>query len=73
MIDKTIDTSDLVTFDLNKPVEWNFNECQEAMRKDPVAFPQLKTRYDQYLKTLHYFKKEQQVETQHDISFEVTK
>jgi hypothetical protein len=45
---------------------------QDAIQKHPESSYQLKLRYDQYLKTQPLFKKEQKVEVQHDISFEVT-
>lgn len=66
------DCSELVRFDLNKSTEYNFNMYQDAIQKHPESSYQLKLRYDQYLKTQPLFKKEQKVEVQHDISFEVT-
>lgn len=71
-VNHAVDGSELVTFDLNESVEYNFNVYQNAIRKHPESSYQLKLRYDQYLKTQPLFKKEQKVEVQHDISFEVT-
>ena len=69
---ETINKNESPRFVLSDPVEKNWDLYQDAVEMYPSKIHQLKLRYDQYLKTQPLFKKEQKVEVQHDISFEVT-
>ena len=56
---KYIDGSELVRFDLDLPVKTNFNIYQDAIARHPESTQQLKLRYDQYLKTVPLYTKDQ--------------
>ena len=65
-----LDSESAMRFDLRLPVETNFNRYQDALEKHPEKVHQLKLRYDQYLKTVPLFNKEQIGEEQTDIEFD---
>ena len=69
---KYIDGSELVRFDLDLPVKTNFNIYQDAIARHPESTQQLKLRYDQYLKTMNLYDKQQEgAEESPDICFDV--
>lgn len=51
--------SELVRFDLDLPVKTNFNNYQDAIARYPESVQQLKLRFDQYLKTIPLYIKDQ--------------
>nr|VFK42629.1 MAG: hypothetical protein BECKSD772F_GA0070984_11264 [Candidatus Kentron sp. SD]VFK49659.1 MAG: hypothetical protein BECKSD772E_GA0070983_12112 [Candidatus Kentron sp. SD]VFK81184.1 MAG: hypothetical protein BECKSD772D_GA0070982_12472 [Candidatus Kentron sp. SD] len=57
------DGSESVHFDLDDTVKNNFNKYQHAVERYPESFSVLKLRYDQYLKTLSVYRREQEKET----------
>ena len=60
----------MIHFNLKDSIENNWNLYQEALEKTPELFKQLKWRYDQYLKTLPHYTKEQS-EEQPIIEFDI--
>ena len=61
-----------VRFVLSDPVEKNWDLYQEYLERYPDKVHQLKLRYDQYLKTMNLYDKQQQgTEESPDICFDV--
>jgi hypothetical protein len=56
---ETIAKGESPRFVLSDPVEKNWDLYQDAVEKYPEKVHQLKLRYDQYLKTLTHYSKEQ--------------
>ena len=56
---ETINKNESPRFVLSDPVEKNWELYQAAVEKYPEKVHQLKLRYDQYLKTLTHYSKEQ--------------
>jgi len=69
-----IDKKESPRFVLSDPVEKNWDLYQDVLEMYPEKVHQLKLRYDQYLKTLTHYSKEQ-LGTEEDpfIEFPVTK
>ena len=57
--------SELIRFDLDAPMKKNFNKYQDALDQNPGAFNVLKLLYDQYLKTMSAYRREQEQEKEH--------
>ena len=61
-----------VRFVLSDPVEKNWDLYQDYLERYPDKVHQLKLRYDQYLKTMNLYGKQQQgTEEDPDICFDV--
>jgi len=56
---ETIAKGESPRFVLSDPVEKNWDLYQDAVEMHPEKVHQLKLRYDQYLKTLTHYSKEQ--------------
>jgi cytochrome c peroxidase len=50
---------EMVRFDLAESTEVNYARYQDAIKKYPLHFLQLKQRYDHYIKTVPLYQKEQ--------------
>jgi hypothetical protein len=73
MTTKTTDINgnDLLRFDLRDPVEKNFNRYQDAIASYPDSAQHMKLRYDQYLKTVPLYNRDQSIEEETRIEFPV--
>ena len=56
----------LIRFDLDAPMKKNFSRYQDALDQNPGAFQVLKLLYDQYLKTVSAYRREQQKEKERE-------
>ena len=65
--------SESIRFELKDTVESNFNRYQDALDQYPEAFGFLKLSYDQYLKTLSVYRREQSKDEMPEILFETVK
>jgi cytochrome c peroxidase len=66
-----MDGRESVRFKLDDTVENNFNLYQDTLEKYPASFSSLKLRYDQYLKTVPHYSREQAGEEESTIAFDV--
>ena len=73
MTTKTTDINgnELLRFDLRDPVEKNFNRYQDAIASHPNSAQHMKLRYDQYLKTVPLYNRDQSIEEETRIEFPI--
>lgn len=59
-----------IRFDLKKSVESNFNMYQDAIAENPASSSALRVLYNQYLKTLSLYQREQKDDNDVEIVFD---